>query len=41
MNNERVNKNAKQTWPKKDEAIYEKKASKLIDSIIKLRIRKN
>ncbi|QTD38485.1 hypothetical protein JL193_04135 [Polaribacter batillariae] len=38
INNNRVNKNAKNTWTKKDDSIYEKKASKLIDSIIKLRM---
>ncbi|WP_435416209.1 hypothetical protein [Polaribacter aestuariivivens] len=37
INNNRVNKNAKNSWTKEDDAIYEKKASKLIDSIIKLR----
>ncbi|QOD61624.1 hypothetical protein H9I45_04015 [Polaribacter haliotis] len=38
INNSRVNKNAKDGWTKKDDSIYEKKASKLIDSIIKLRM---
>ncbi|TXD48294.1 hypothetical protein [Polaribacter sp. IC073] len=41
LNNARVNKNAKEIWTKKDDAIYEKKAGKLIDSIIKLRIKKD
>ncbi|QTE22947.1 hypothetical protein [Polaribacter cellanae] len=38
INNSRVNKNAKSGWTQKDDSIYEKKASKLIDSIIKLRM---
>lgn len=40
LNNARVNKNAKEIWTIKDDSIYEKKASILIDSIIKLRIKK-
>ncbi len=40
LNNSRVNKNAKKTWSKKDNALYEKKAGKLIDSIIQLRMKK-
>ena len=41
LNNARVNKNSKEVWTKKDDSIYEKKASALIDSIIKLRIKKS
>ena len=41
LNNARVNKNSKEVWTKKDDSIYEKKASVLIDSIIKLRMKKD
>jgi DNA repair exonuclease SbcCD ATPase subunit len=41
LNNARVNKNSKEIWTKKDDSIYEKKASVLIDSIIKLRMKKD
>ncbi|MFK8059835.1 MAG: hypothetical protein AB8B78_07065 [Polaribacter sp.] len=41
INNARVNKNAKDSWTIKDDSIYEKKAGKLIDSIIKLRMKKS
>ena len=40
LNNARVNKNAKDSWSEKDDALFESKAGILIDSIIKLRMRK-
>jgi hypothetical protein len=37
LNNARINKDASDSWTKKDAAIYQQKAAVFIDSIIKLR----
>ena len=37
LNNARINKDARASWTKKDDSLYEQKAAVLIDRIIKLR----